>query len=164
MAKKALDFSKLKALVIDDSQFMRLLMYNVLNYMGVHDAKMVSSLKAGYDIVLDYDIIIVDYEFEAEKTGSDFIKAIRSDENESIRTKPMIAVTGNTTLPVISELLEAGVNEIIAKPITPRSVYSKLSTLVQKPRPFFETDDYFGPDRRRRNDPNYTGEERRSKS
>ena len=34
--------------------------------------------------------------------------------------------------------------------------------MIDKPRPFIRTTDYFGPDRRRRADPEYTGARRRS--
>jgi hypothetical protein len=34
--------------------------------------------------------------------------------------------------------------------------------VVENPRAFVRTPDYFGPDRRRRNDPNYEGPRRRA--
>jgi hypothetical protein len=37
----------------------------------------------------------------------------------------------------------------------------RLSLIVNRPRNFVKSKQYFGPDRRRRADPNFSGEERR---
>jgi len=48
------------------------------------------------------------------------------------------------------------------KPITARAVLSRIQAVIFKPRAFVRTDAYFGPDRRRVNDPHYTGPFRRA--
>jgi DNA-binding response OmpR family regulator len=45
---------------------------------------------------------------------------------------------------------DAGVNEILTKPVSPESLYGRLTSVVRQPRPYIETEQYFGPDRRRR--------------
>ena len=63
---------------------------------------------------------------------------------------------------ICREAREAGVNEFLAKPLTARGVIERLHQAVENPRPYVRSDDYFGPDRRRRNDANYKGPFRRS--
>jgi two-component system chemotaxis response regulator CheY len=70
-------------------------------------------------------------------------------------------ITGHLTVRRIAEARDAGVNEFVAKPITARSVLDRLQLIIDHPRPFVRTDDFFGPDRRRRNDPAYDGPLRR---
>jgi DNA-binding response OmpR family regulator len=59
---------------------------------------------------------------------------------------------------------DAGATEFCAKPITAIEMLRKIGAVIDHPRPFIRTDTYFGPDRRRRADPDYAGEERRQAS
>ena len=54
---------------------------------------------------------------------------------------------------VIREIFSrnAGVNEFLAKPISAQALYSRLTSIIELPRPFIRTKTYFGPCRRRRN-------------
>jgi len=44
---------------------------------------------------------------------------------------------------------DAGVNEFIAKPVSVKTVMSRLVAVIEHPRPYVRTQDYFGPCRRR---------------
>ncbi len=54
-------------------------------------------------------------------------------------------------------------NEFIAKPVSVESVASRLTLMIVKTRPFVKTDDYFGPDRRRRKEAPDDAPRRRAK-
>ena len=56
---------------------------------------------------------------------------------------------------------DAGASEFCAKPVTAAEMLRKVAAVIDRPRPFIRTESYFGPDRRRRDDPNFRGEERR---
>ncbi len=56
---------------------------------------------------------------------------------------------------------DAGVNEFIVKPVTAQAIISRMNMLISKPRPFIRSEDYFGPDRRRRTLADYEGPFRR---
>jgi FixJ family two-component response regulator len=75
---------------------------------------------------------------------------------------PVIMVTGHSTLARVHEARDAGVNEFLAKPLTARGVIERLHQAIEHPRPYVRSADYFGPDRRRRNDPNFKGPWRRA--
>ncbi len=49
----------------------------------------------------------------------------------------------------------------MVKPVTARAVLDRLNNVIFKPRPFIRTAEYFGPDRRRRQDPAFEGPWRR---
>ena len=51
--------------------------------------------------------------------------------------------------------------EFICKPVTARTILTRLETVIFNPRPFVETPSYFGPDRRRNTLGAYIGPERR---
>jgi len=75
---------------------------------------------------------------------------------------PIIMLTGHATLRRVAEARDAGVSEFLTKPLTARAVIGRIGQVVEHPRSFVRTDDYFGPDRRRRADPNHPGPFRRS--
>jgi hypothetical protein len=56
---------------------------------------------------------------------------------------------------------DAGVTEILAKPITAQNLMLRIAEVVDKPRAFVRCETYFGPDRRRRNVADYAGPWRR---
>jgi hypothetical protein len=46
--------------------------------------------------------------------------------------------------------------------VRPVDLYNRLVSLIERPRRFVKAPGYFGPDRRRRQDPRYSGPWRRS--
>ena len=62
----------------------------------------------------------------------------------------------------VLEARDSGVNEILAKPISIKSLHSRLVSIIEQPRPFVKSKNYFGPCRRRSDDPKYAGPERRA--
>ncbi len=75
---------------------------------------------------------------------------------------PVIMITGHSTMKRVNEARDVGVTEFLSKPVTARGVLERINRVVENPRPFVRTGDYFGPDRRRRNDPAYEGPKRRA--
>jgi DNA-binding response OmpR family regulator len=75
---------------------------------------------------------------------------------------PIIMMTGHSERYRVMEARDAGVTEFVAKPLTAKSVLERIQAVIYRPRPFVRTADYFGPDRRRKDDPNYDGPRRRA--
>jgi hypothetical protein len=59
---------------------------------------------------------------------------------------------------------DAGVTEFLVKPFTVTGLLRRIEALIFQARPFVRSPTYFGPDRRRRADPNYRGVERRRRT
>ncbi len=57
---------------------------------------------------------------------------------------------------------DAGVNEFIAKPVSGDSLYRRIVEIIVNPRPFVRTEDFVGPDRRRRSSPDHELKRRRT--
>ena len=62
----------------------------------------------------------------------------------------------------VIEAINAGVNEYLAKPVRPVDLFHRITALIERPRRFIKASTYFGPDRRRRQDPRFSGPWRRS--
>ena len=58
-------------------------------------------------------------------------------------------LTGHAELALVTEARDMGVNEFLAKPVSAKALYARITAAVHHPRPFVRTRAYFGPDRRR---------------
>jgi two-component system chemotaxis response regulator CheY len=56
---------------------------------------------------------------------------------------------------------DAGVTEFLVKPFTARDLYRRLYQIIERPRQFVRSEDFFGPDRRRKGAADYQGPLRR---
>ena len=70
-------------------------------------------------------------------------------------------LTSQATPSHIAAARDAGVTEILSKPLVVRQLLERLHAVVHHPRVFIRTDSYFGPDRRRRTAAGYAGPRRR---
>jgi len=95
-------------------------------------------------------------------SGVELVRMIRSNPQAPNSFVPVIMLTGHTSLEHVNEARDAGVNEFIAKPVSVKTMMSRLVSVIEHPRPYVRTGGFFGPCRRRRNPHEYQGPERRS--
>jgi two-component system chemotaxis response regulator CheY len=155
-------FDLLKILLVDDNHHMRILLTEILRAIGVKDVyEAGDGAEAMQQLRLHpVDIVMTDLAMEP-LDGIDFVRLLRNSPDSPNTMCPVIMITGHSTMKRIVEARDAGVNEFLAKPITARAIIERLNRIVEHPRPFVKTEDYFGPDRRRRADPHYHGPWRR---
>ena len=152
----------LKILIVDDIHHTRVMLAEILRAVGINqtieasDGAQALQLMRGHSV----DIVMTDLAM-SPLDGIDFVRLLRNSPDSPNQMIPVIMVTGHLTVRRIAEARDAGVNEFVAKPITARNVLDRLRLIIDQPRPFVRTDDFFGPDRRRRNDPDYAGPMRR---
>jgi two-component system chemotaxis response regulator CheY len=116
----------MRALVVDDSKALRMLMRNILKGLGFeifeagHGKEALDRLAA----IGNVDLALVDWNMP-EMNGLDFVKALRSDATrDDIK---IIMVTTETEMPRMVAALEAGANEYLMKPFTRDALVEKLS-------------------------------------
>lgn len=155
-------FDLLKILLVDDNPHMRVLLTQILRAIDVRhiheagDGAEALSLMRSTNI----DIVFTDLTMQP-LDGIDFVRLLRNSPDSPNQMAPVIMITGHSTLRRINEARDAGVNEVLAKPVTARGVLSRIAEVIENPRPFVRTADYFGPDRRRKSEPGYDGPMRR---
>ena len=106
------------------------------------------------------DIVILDYRL-GEDDGLDFLRRLRTNADSPAPNIPVIMLTSHSERVRVEAARDAGVNAFCAKPVVPVELWRKIVEVVDRPRDFVRTDTYYGPDRRRRDDPQYAGPERR---
>jgi two-component system chemotaxis response regulator CheY len=157
-----LRYDLLKILLVDDNHHMRVLLAEILKAVGVRHIYEASDGAQGLQMMKNHavDIIMTDLSMQP-LDGIDFVRLLRRSPESPNQMCPVIMITGHSTLARVQEARNAGVNEFLAKPLTARGVMERISQVVDHPRPYVKTQDYFGPDRRRRADPSYAGPLRR---
>ena len=155
-------FDRLKVLVVDDNQHMRKLVVAILQAFGVLQIVEAGDGTRAWTMLRETnpDVVILDWMME-ELSGIDLVKMVRTSPQTPNPFVPIIMLTGYTQLDHVRQARDAGVNEFIAKPVSVKTMMSRLSAVIEHPRPFVRTNGYFGPCRRRRVE-EHTGEERRA--
>ena len=80
--------------------------------------------------------------------GLKITHAIRRNAENENRTVPILIMTSDTREVTIRSARDMGANMVIAKPLSPASLFDRLAWVAFNPRQFVDTDTYFGPDRR----------------
>lgn len=106
------------------------------------------------------DIVVLDYVI-GDEDGVAFLRRLRTDPDSPAPFVPVIMLTAHSDRTRVEAARDAGASEFCAKPVTAAELLRKVGAVIDRPRPFVRSESYFGPDRRRRDDPDYKGEERR---
>jgi CheY-like chemotaxis protein len=156
------DIQNLKFLIVDDDANMRQLIRTILGSLGVKAIEIADGTDKGFSLLAKFaaDIAICDLRMEP-LNGIEFSRMVRTREDSPNIYLPIIMLTGHAELSAVHQARDAGVHEFLTKPVSPTKLYKTIQGLIEKPRAFIRTKDYFGPDRRRRQDPKYNGPERR---
>lgn len=159
--------AKLTVLVVDDSLHIRRLIISMMRSYGCTNIIEAKTAWQAFDILnkKPIDLALIDWMLEdQQQNGLDLVRDIRKSPIEQVAYLPIIMMTGHTERENIEAARDSGVTEFLAKPFTAKSLYTRLSSLIDQPRPFIKTRDYFGPDRRRRLDEEPPVSERRLRS
>lgn len=158
-----LDLSRLNILLVEDNQFMTQILKNVLRAFGVGSIRNAADGADALSILKSFeaDIVISDWKMEP-LDGVELTRLIRTASDLRDNTVPIIMVTGHTELNRILEARDAGVTEIVRKPVSAKALLSRIEEVIKRPRIFVKSRGYIGPDRRRRPKPDGMEQERRS--
>jgi two-component system, chemotaxis family, chemotaxis protein CheY len=142
--------ASLQVLLVDDNQHMRAITSAVLQSAGIPKVLEASDGAAALEMLRIYpvDLVIVDFNM-FPLDGVEFTRLVRNSPDSVDPYLPIIMMTGHSEKSRVYEARDAGVTEFVVKPITARTVLSRIQSVIFKPRPYVKTDTYFGPDRRR---------------
>lgn len=156
------EYANLRFLLVDDNHHMRAIVAAILKGVGVKHvreamdgAEALQAMREGL-----VDIAIVDFKM-SPLDGVQFTQLVRNSADSVDPFLPIIMLTGFAERNRVFEARDAGVTEIVVKPVTARSLLDRINMVIYKPRPFIRSGDYFGPCRRRRDEPGFSGPYRR---
>jgi CheY-like chemotaxis protein len=169
------DFSTVSVMLVEDNEYIASVLYNVLLAIG---CGRISKFRSGKEAVeflqllnlspekvgtSGIDFIITDMIMEPVD-GLSLLKWVRMSKDSPDRFLPVIMISGYVDRGYLEKARDLGVTEFLAKPFSVTTVAQKIEAVIERPRPFIRTDNYFGPDRRRSKPGKFAGQERRQQA
>ena len=153
--------SNLRIAIVDDNAAMRGIVRAVLASLGCENVHEAADAKTAMALLQSepVDIAVVDWKMKPVD-GLALVKRIRDPETSPCPFLPVIMLTAYAEPSKVREARDAGVTEFMVKPFSAEALYRRLAVIVNRPRPFVRTKQFFGPDRRRM-EAEFTGPERR---
>ncbi len=118
----------MRALVVDDSRVMRMVLKRQLTALGFDTVEAAHGLEALERLrgTTDVSVALVDWNMPV-MSGLDLVREIRSDP--ALAWLPVLMVTSESELDAVSLALSAGANEYLMKPFTEDSLRDKLELI-----------------------------------
>jgi two-component system chemotaxis response regulator CheY len=140
----------LGVLVVDDSQFMRKLVRNLLLNVGVKEVYEASDGIAGLEAIraIGPDIVILDWELPL-LNGAELARIVRTPGAFPMPDVPIIMLSSHGERWRVIEAARIGVNEYLVKPVSAQALFDRMVSILVKPRPIVRVGDYYGPEPRR---------------
>lgn len=159
----AYDFSDVSVLVVEDNQPMVDLLKSLLNTYGFEDVLTARNGEEGFDLFCKEapDLVITDWMMKPGD-GISLARRMRNDPMSPNQFVPVILMTGFSERRRVMQARDSGVTEFLVKPFNARDLYRRIAQIIEKPRQFVRSEDFFGPDRRRKKEKEYTGPDRRA--
>ena len=158
MAQARLNLRNVTTLLVDSDHFTRGLVAQMFRGFGM-DSPIVceNGLQAKHHLKHHYaDLIVVEGALP-DMTSADFVRWIRRQEKSPFRFVPVIVMSGYTQLRLVATARDGGANLVVKKPFSPAALFDRINWLSRNDRPFIETADFTGPDRRFRDLPPLDG-------
>ena len=155
-------FQNITVLIVDSQPAVVELIKGVLKMFGVKDVLTCTDGKSGLKTFKGRrpDLVIIDWDLD-NINGIEFTKAIRHDPVDPY--VPIIFTTALSSGKRVATARDSGITEFLRKPFTAEALYKRIEAIVEKPRPFVHSEEFIGPDRRRKSDTDFKGNDRRDK-
>lgn len=139
----------LGVLVVDDNQYMRKIVRNLLLNVGVREVFEAADGIAGLDAIrtVTPDVVFLDWEMPL-LSGSEFVRIVRSPSVFPHPDIPIVMLSSHGERWRVIEAARIGVNEFLVKPVSARALLDRLISILAKPRPIVQIGDYYGPEPR----------------
>lgn len=156
------DFSDVSVLIVEDNQPMVDLLKSLLETYGFTKIYTAKDGEEGFEKYCKEapEIVIADWMMKPID-GISLTRRIRNDSMSPNPFVPVILMTGFSEKRRVMQARDAGVTEFLVKPFNARDLYRRIAQIIEKPRQFVRSEDFFGPDRRRKRDDEYEGPKRR---
>jgi CheY-like chemotaxis protein len=156
--KENLGQDRISIMVVEDNEYMLDILVNSLKRLGFtriqkskNGKEAVEYLKLtakGFSAVEPIDIVISDLVM-SPVSGVHLLQWLRDDKASPSRFMPFVMLSGAADRVNVEASREHGVNDFMAKPFSVDNIYKVLQRIIDAPRQFVTTQNYFGPCRRR---------------
>jgi two-component system chemotaxis response regulator CheY len=140
----------IEVLVIDDNQYMRKVIRNILTSLGVKNVHEAVDGVSGLEAIrtLAPGLVILDWEMPL-LNGAELVRIVRSPGVFPVPDVPIIMLTGHGQRWRVVEAANLGVNEFLRKPVSGKALLDRMVAILTKPRAMVRLGDYYGPEPRK---------------
>ncbi len=147
------NFERISALIIDGNWDMRRMLGSALLDFGVSDVEFAADGREALRKLkgAPIDLVISEYRL-GHIDGIELTRQIRRSRYDMDPHLAVILMTSQTSELVVKSARDAGVSAVVAKPVAPAVLRDRIIHLTKNPRPFVRSREFFGPDRRIRDE------------
>lgn len=147
------DFSRLEISIIDGNLFSRHILRSLLNAVEIPTSA-IREFDDAETALADLqhftpDLILCELALP-NMSGIKFIESVRHLEDEVKRYIPIIVCTAESDQAHVIACRDAGAHEVLHKPLSVKTLYLRMVSVIENPRSFVYAQVFTGPDRRRR--------------
>lgn len=144
-----LDLTRINLLAVEDNpQAMEVMSQILMGFGVVHATKCVDTAeaiqKAG---ARQFDLVLADDD-PLTQGGLELLRALRGDPSGPNYTVHVLLLSANTSEARVIAARDAGASFIVAKPLSPRTLLTRIEWIARNNRSFVTSEGYRGPDRR----------------
>lgn len=141
-------------MVVDDSAFALDLTSKLLTGFGIRTRHACRGAAEAMEILKEQniDLLVVDCEMPGID-GFELVRWLRRSGLEPNAFVPVIMTAAHIRRRRLTKARDCGASFIITKPFSATTLLERIVWVARDGRPFLEVGDYFGPDRRFRNNP-----------
>lgn len=153
---------QVRILLVDDMPQMLQLLRDILETFGFSNVYTAHNGDRAMEMIIkeDPDLIITDW-WMKPMNGLELTRTIRRSTAVPNPYVPILMMTGFSSRSRVMKARDEGITEFLVKPFTANDLYSRIQLIIEKPRQFVDTGEFFGPDRRRGSKMIYDGPNRR---
>jgi len=142
--------STIEILIVDDNQYMRKVVRNLLVNLGVKNIHEAADGIAGLEAIRTYvpDVVLLDWEMPL-LNGAELVRIVRSPGVFAVPDVPIIMLTAYVERWRVLDATRLGVNEFLKKPVSGKALLDRIVSILSHPRPMVQIGDYYGPEPRR---------------
>lgn len=139
----------LTILIADPGAYMRRVVFSMLRGFGANRILEIGDATGVHTALLNQkiDILICDAKLPPQG-GLGVTRAIRRNAADENRTLPILFMTSDTHQATVKQARDSGANMVVAKPMSPTTLYDRMVWIAFDRRQFIDCPAYFGPDRR----------------
>jgi len=156
------NIENIKVLVVDGHEQIRTMIRDVLRKFNIRDVLEATTVDTGYRLICEADPDVIFVDWTPEFDGIGLLKKVRSDPESPNPFASIIVMTGYSEAHHVISARDAGMNSYLTKPVSALTIYRHIVTLIENKRSFIKSQEFIGPDRRRKRKEAFQGTEKRT--
>ncbi len=157
------EFGDLRVALVDGEEYSVSIFKNVAASLGVHDVVSFATPKAAVANIRISgapDMLFVKFN-PGDGEALQLCRLVRDRGNFPHPFMALVAIMERATVGSVTEVRDAGADEFLACPYSPKSLVERIRSILYDRRGFVDVPGYFGPDRRRGAMAKWLGADRR---